>query len=378
MYQINRKIDSTNAPELEKEIMAALPTEIDASGLEYISSAGLRVLLKLTKTVGEVTICNVRPEVYEILDVTGFTGILTVKKALREVSIEGCELIGKGATASVYRLDGDTIVKVFNETVEISMAVRESEKAKNAFLAGIPTAIAFDMVKVGKCYGMVYELLNAESLTKVIAQDKEHLTELVTGFAHEIRKLHQIEIDPSQFQDIRSTSLAMMPRLVGLVGTQEEIDALSEMYRALPERRTFIHGDCHIGNVMLQNGEYLFIDLSTSGMGHPILDLTSMALAFKFTSMKDDYEERRQKSELNRDFNREEAQLIWDTFLRAYLDTDDKAFIKKAEYQVMAYSALRILFAAFAVPGLLSEQQLQSLKQFALGYSQHIQPICFD
>ena len=47
MYQIKGKIDSNNAPEFEKEIMAVLPTEIDASGLEYISSAGLRVLLKL-------------------------------------------------------------------------------------------------------------------------------------------------------------------------------------------------------------------------------------------------------------------------------------------------------------------------------------------
>jgi uncharacterized protein (TIGR02172 family) len=378
MYQIKGKIDSTNAPEFEKEIMAAKPAEIDAAGLTYISSAGLRVLMKLRKEVGAVTINNVSPEVYEIFDVTGFTSILTVKKALREISIDGCELIGKGATACVYRIDQDTIVKVFNKNVEIGMAIRESEKARNAFVAGIPTAIAFDMVKVGDCYGMVYELLNARTLTHVIAGDKAHLTDYVIRFAREIRKLHQIEVDPAQFQDLRSTSLEKMPLLVGLVGTQEEIDALSEMYKALPERRTFIHGDCHIGNIMLQDDEWLFIDLSTSGMGHPILDLTSMALTFKFTSMKDNYDEKRKTSELNRDFTREEAKLIWDTFLRAYLDTDDEAFLKMAEYQVMAYSALRILFVAFAVPGLISDQELQGLKQFALGYCQHIQPICFD
>ena len=51
MYQIKGKINSNNAPEFEKEIMAALPSEIDAAELEYISSAGLRVLLKLRKTV---------------------------------------------------------------------------------------------------------------------------------------------------------------------------------------------------------------------------------------------------------------------------------------------------------------------------------------
>lgn len=52
MYQIKGKIDSTNAPAFEKELLAALPTEIDASGLEYISSAGLRVLLRQHRTIG--------------------------------------------------------------------------------------------------------------------------------------------------------------------------------------------------------------------------------------------------------------------------------------------------------------------------------------
>ena len=56
MYRIKGKIDSTNAAEFEKELIEAKPTELDASQLEYISSAGLRVLLKLTKAVGEVTV----------------------------------------------------------------------------------------------------------------------------------------------------------------------------------------------------------------------------------------------------------------------------------------------------------------------------------
>ena len=76
MFQIKGKIDTTNAAEFEKEIMAAKPTEIDASQLEYISSSGLRVLMKLRKTVGEVTIANVSTDVYEIFEVTGFTEIL--------------------------------------------------------------------------------------------------------------------------------------------------------------------------------------------------------------------------------------------------------------------------------------------------------------
>ena len=59
-----------------------MPKEIDASELTYILIAGLRVLMKLRKTVGNVTINNVTSEVYEIFEVTGFTQLMTVNKKL--------------------------------------------------------------------------------------------------------------------------------------------------------------------------------------------------------------------------------------------------------------------------------------------------------
>ena len=115
MYQIKGKIDSTNAADFENELMAAKPSELDASQLEYISSAGLRVLLKLTKAVGDVTVNNVSSEVYEIFDVTGFTEILNVKKAFREIDLTGKEILGKGGNGTVYRLDAETIVNRISE-----------------------------------------------------------------------------------------------------------------------------------------------------------------------------------------------------------------------------------------------------------------------
>lgn len=85
-----------------------------AKKLEYISSAGLRVLLKLTKSVGEVSIVNVSPEVYEIFDVTGFTSILNVKKALREISVDGCEVIGAGGAGHEGAISSYSSMDYFN------------------------------------------------------------------------------------------------------------------------------------------------------------------------------------------------------------------------------------------------------------------------
>ena len=74
------KIGSSNSPQFQKDlesIVAANPGKepvLDAERLSYISSAGLRVLLQLTKSLRKhLTMRNVTPEVYDILDITGFT-----------------------------------------------------------------------------------------------------------------------------------------------------------------------------------------------------------------------------------------------------------------------------------------------------------------
>ena len=122
LVKLQGSVDSSNAPQFEEELLSAISGEnltIDAEELTYISSAGLRVLLKAKKKLNaDLEMINVSPEVFEILDMTGFTQILKVKKAIRQLSVEGLSVIGKGQTASVYRLDADTIVKVFRQGID--------------------------------------------------------------------------------------------------------------------------------------------------------------------------------------------------------------------------------------------------------------------
>ena len=79
------RLDTVTAPELEKELKAALEgvseLTLDFGKLEYISSAGLRVLLSAQKTMnkqGEMKILNVNETIMEIFEVTGFADILTI------------------------------------------------------------------------------------------------------------------------------------------------------------------------------------------------------------------------------------------------------------------------------------------------------------
>ncbi|MBR5343260.1 MAG: STAS domain-containing protein [Oscillospiraceae bacterium] len=80
------RLDTSTAPELEKTLKESLPgvseLTLDFAGLEYISSAGLRVLLSAQKTMnrqGGMKLVRVREIIMEIFEVTGFSEILTVE-----------------------------------------------------------------------------------------------------------------------------------------------------------------------------------------------------------------------------------------------------------------------------------------------------------
>ena len=86
IYTLEGRLDTTTSPDLEKEV-EALPEDIqelvfDFEKLDYISSAGLRVLLaaqKLMAKQGEMKVLNVNESIMGIFEVTGFTDILTIE-----------------------------------------------------------------------------------------------------------------------------------------------------------------------------------------------------------------------------------------------------------------------------------------------------------
>ena len=80
------RLDTQTAPELEKEIDSVVSglkeLTFDMTGLEYVSSAGLRVILKAQKimnTQGSMKLVGVNDSIMEVFDITGFLDILTIE-----------------------------------------------------------------------------------------------------------------------------------------------------------------------------------------------------------------------------------------------------------------------------------------------------------
>ena len=336
-------IDSGNAPAIESEIMQEREKHphagltLDLRDLAYISSAGLRVVLRLRKLENEFRLVNVSAEVYEILEMTGFTEMRPVEKARRSISVEGCEAIGRGANGIVYRIDKDTVVKVYQSADCLPDVQRERELARKAFVLGIPTAIPYDVVRVGERYGSVFELLNSRSFSKLIAADPSGMDTYVELYVDLMKKMHATHVKSGDMPPMKDVALDWARFLRDYLPA-DQAQKLVALVEAVPERDTMLHGDYHTNNIVMQNNEVLIIDMDTLCVGHPVFELASMYLGFvAFGELDHSVTENFLKLPY------ETAGRFWKKALARYLDTQDPERVREVERKAMVIGYARLM-----------------------------------
>ncbi len=337
------RIDASNAAMAEENIFnirkenADKHTVIDADNLEYISSAGLRIILRLRKEEPKLAIINVAPEVYEVFDMTGFTDMIKVEKAYKRMTTEGCEIIARGGNGIVYRYNDETILKTYYSKDSLPEVQRERENARKAFVLGINTAIPYGIVRVGDGYGTVTELLNAVSVTKLICDDPMNIETPAGYYVDLLKSIHSVEVDAGDFTDMRETALDWADFVSEYIPKEQGIK-LRALIEAVPKQSTLLHGDYHTSNVMIQNGEPLLIDMDTLCVGHPIFELGSMYNAFLgFSSLNHGAIEKFMG------YDRNTSRKFWDTVLKKYLGTDDESVLRCVEEKAMIIGYTRLL-----------------------------------
>ena len=337
------RIDASNAAQAEEKIFGIKSgnpgkhTVVDAENLEYISSAGLRVILRLRKEEPKLAIINVAPDVYEVFDMTGFTDMVTVEKAYQRMSVEGCEFIAKGANGAVYRYDAETILKTYFAKDALPEIKQERENARRAFVLGINTAIPYGIVRVGDGYGTVTELLNAVSVTKLIRANPDDLSEAVKYYVDMLKSIHAVEVEDGEVPDMKEIALDWA-RFVTAHIPEEQGRKLISLIEAVPKQNTLMHGDYHTNNIMVQNGEPLLIDMDTLCMGHPVFELGSMFYAFVGYSELD-----HQNMMDFFGYSFETAGKFLNTSLKMYLGTEDETVCQKVMEKAMVIGYTRML-----------------------------------
>ena len=359
------RIDAANAQEVENqifEIKDANPnthTVLDADGLAYISSAGLRIILRLKKSDTNLAIINVAPEVYEVFDMTGFVEMVKIEKAYRKMSVEGCDFLAKGANGAVYRYDDETILKVYYGKDTLPDIEQERSNARKAFVMGINTAIPYGIVRVGEEYGTVTELLNATSVSKMIKNNPDNLEEPANYYVDMIKHIHSINAEGENFSSNKETFKNWIEFLRPHL-PNDQIEKLIKLVEEVPETNTMLHGDYHTNNIMIQNGEAVLIDLDTLSVGHPVFEFGYMYNAFINYSAV---------NPLNvlgfLGFPLEVATKFWRLSLEKYFNTTDKEFIDRIEEKAKLVGTVRALRHAIRHPeDEYAEQKVAIYKEF--------------
>ena len=260
------------------------------------------------------------------------------------MSVEGCEFIAKGANGAVYRYDDETIIKTYFAKDALPEIKQERENARKAFILGINTAIPYGIVRVDEGYGTVTELLNAVSVTKLIKENPDDLTEAVGYYVDMLKSIHSIEAEEGELPDMKEIALDWAKFVYDHI-PEEQGKKLIALIEAVPKQNTLMHGDYHTNNIMVQNGEPLLIDMDTLCVGHPVFELGSM-----FNALVGYSELNHQNMREFFGYSFETAGKFWNTALKEYLGTDDDNVCRSIAEKAMIVGYTRMLRRALRRP----------------------------
>ncbi len=256
----------------------------------------------------------------------------------KEVSVEGCKMIGWGAKGEVYRYDDELVIKVFNQNNTYHDVEEEIAKSRRAFVLGVPTAISFGIVSVGDRYGAMYELLEAETVSSMIAKNPSRVEVYAGIMAKLCLIIHGIRVKPED--NFPCVSVRLKKYISDGIAKAEPAltDRCVELIDTLSEDRHLLHGDFHTGNVFLQNGEPLLIDMDRLSYGHPVAELADLYYCYVILGEDDP-----SVIENYMRFSYETSKRFFEEFLRRYFNTDDDTKLKSIMEKLSFLSSLRAI-----------------------------------
>ncbi len=245
-------------------------------------------------------------------------------------------LTGEGGTALTYmHKDGHTLAKLYMPGFGAEAARREFLVSRTVFEMGIPTPEPIRLVTDGQRYGAEYELIaHKRSFTRIISEEPGQLEPLSRLFARLSRSLHATGVPGDRLPDMRALVRAGFGRFGTLPPDVEAL--LQQALDAVPEARTCLHGDLHIGNIITDGQRNLWIDVGDFAYGVPEWDLAM--LYYSSTHLTP---ERSQQI-----FHLDPPVMArhWDLFARAYWQIDSQEEMAARLRELRPYIALKLFY----------------------------------
>jgi thiamine kinase-like enzyme len=187
-----------------------------------------------------------------------------------------------------------------------------------------------------------------------------------------LMKLHGTEFEPGSLPDSRNRCRADIKATADAgFYTSEEVEKLNKIVDKIPYKNTFIHQDFHPGNIMLQKGEIVLIDVEDAGLGHPVLDLSSMYLVY-ITAQKSKWKT------TDMGITKQQFSRIWDIIIRKYFETNDPKEIEEIIRILKGYSMIKLIRGVAtspSVPNIIRKPFTSSSKKKLFNVIDTLHPI---
>ncbi len=344
--------------------------KLDMEKVGTISFGAIRYLLMAKEEGRLFVITNASRSVADRLDSSGASKFISVFRKPYETDIQDWTLSGEGHTALSYNnIDGDSMMKLYRENVSQAVIEQEKRISESAFLLGIPTPMTGEIILSKGKLGCTFErIVGKKSVARAISENPDNIEEYISIFASLCKKLHSTPCDKSVFPSFKDKIKETLSRLNYF--TDDENKKLLSLLEEVEDKDTCMHGDLHIGNVVLTDSDALFIDMGDFCFGNPIFDFGAMYVVCHFVS--EDY------CIKNYHINIKTVKKIWEVFIDKYFAECNKEERLRICKKIERYSVFQLIgwcnksenndFLIDNIKKLIKDSELYSLLKFGRFY----------
>ena len=337
-------VDGPAAAALVEQMNTDTTWRLDFLHVGRMSFAGMDRLLAAARDDGlDFFIVNASPEVVHAIEGAGISAFVPTLGRPVTVDLASAEEFGGSFTAaSYYTADGDAMFKLYypGRGMTPEDAQQEKLRATRTLQLGIPTPLVGDLVEAEGRSGVMFERVrNKKSIARAIADEPDRLEELTCLFARKTLELHATPCNTALFPSLKASRLALIDTLPEYA--EQDKETIRAFVQALPDETTCLHGDLHVGNMIITPGASpvaLWIDMGEFSYGYPLLDLGSVFFSLKVAPDERAYATYHITSQQRSD--------IWDVFVREYFGATSREAIDAAAEQCAPFAGVEAMLYA--------------------------------
>ena len=230
----------------------------------------------------------------------------------------------------------EKITKVFNVTARAVIAVFFTFLVGVLTMAALTGTTGLEIISEGCGVDTVVQRIRDKlSYARAVSMNPGKLEEYVSAFAKECLKLHGTSCNNGRFADVKDHFSSVIESSRDF--SAEEKKKLQARLKAMPDADTCLHGDMHIGNMIMAGGENYWIDLADFRRGHPYFDLGML----HFVCIDNDSDELARRL-----FHLSHAQMleVWKVFVSEYFGSEKNP--GEIERETAPYSSLYMIHFA--------------------------------